>query len=287
MSIKLYWNNICLISKLEEEVISNQIIKSPTPIEVSYFGLGRPKSMLQHFMDSDSISADIIVSTDTDVFHDKTYAPMFTEFSSFSKFITIPLVLIYNQETLGSLTPPKTFEDLFSISYRGKYTFGGFNNSAGKSLIKSLWFKYGYEKTKLFADHAVINSMPATAFYQVMTGAIPIAIVPTIFSLRAGIGNLKMVWPEDGAIPIHSYTTKKNSLSKSVDDFFENALIGKDFQQLLVEKAAILPSHREVSNPVFVGNKTYHLMEPDWDFLTNIDHQELYKLLGPTTIGNE
>lgn len=279
MSIKLYWNNICLVTKLEEEYINSHISESPEILDVTYFGLGRPQSMLQHFKENSQLLCDYIVSTDTDIFHDQKYKNMFNDFDSLNKFITIPLVIIYNKKCLGSLKPPKSFNDLFHADYQGNYAFGGPHNSAGKSLIKSLWYAYGIEKAIDFIKNSVITSMPAAAFQKVITGTLPIAIVPTIFSLRAGIGSLKMVWPEDGAIPIHSYIGKKSKLSKEINTFFNNTILGKEFQQVLVEKAAIIPHHPDVSYPVFKDVQSYPLMDPDWNFLKTLDHSLLYKLL--------
>ncbi len=279
MTTKVYWNNICLVTKFEEEFINNNIKKSPKPIEFSYFGLGRYESMLNHFKKNKTIDADIIVSTDTDVFHDNRYSHIFNDFEPLEKFITIPLVLIYNQKALDDLAPPSFFSDLFSDQYKGKIAFGGPHNSAGKSLIKSLWYTYGYEKALSFIKESVATSMPAAAFHKAMTGEIPIAVVPTIFALRAGVSKLKMVWPKDGAIPIHSYVAKRKGLSNEMNNFFSNTILNAVFQALLVKNAAILPSHPKISYPRFKGVENYPLMEPNWNFLQNLDHQKLYAML--------
>lgn len=279
MSIKLFWNNICLVTKLEEEFINAHINESPQFLDVTYFGLGRPQSMLQYFKENNQLLCDYIVSTDTDIFHDKNYNHMFNDFTPLDKFITIPLVIIYNENNLGSLKPPKSFSDLFQEDYKGKFAFGGPHNSAGKSLIKSIWYTYGIEKAKDFIKSSIITSMPAAAFNKVMTGAVPIAIVPTIFSLRAGISSIQMVWPEDGAIPIHSYIGSRTTLSNEINTFFSTNLLGKEFQQLLVEKAAIIPHHPDVPYPIFNNVKSYSLMDPDWNFLKTLDHSLLYQLL--------
>lgn len=272
----LYWNNICLITKFEEEYIKKKLSESNIDLNVEYFGLGRKETMIKHFNSIDDLKCDAIVSTDTDIFHDLKYRHFFEDYLPIKKFITIPLVILYNEKILDSTNRPSSFEDLLKDEYKDKVVFGGPQNSAGKSLVKSLWYRYGYDKTKDFVKNCSISSMPAGAFHKVMSGIIPIAIVPTIFALRAGVGDIKMVWPEDGAIPIHSYFGKKSSNNKFVDDFLENTLLGYDFQKLLVERAAIIPHH-----PNFDKTSSEHalLMDPSQEFLETINHEQLYDLL--------
>lgn len=279
MTTKLYWNNICLVTKTEETYINNKLKEFPLPIETHYFGLGRSQSLLQHFKSTTALDCDVIVSTDTDIFHDNHYDHFFDSFEPLRKFITIPLVILYNTSALKDINPPESFQDLFSECYKDKIVYGGPHNSAGKSLVKSLWSTYGYEQTKAFINTAKAVSMPAAAFQKVMTGEFPIAIVPTIFALRAGVGKLKMVWPSDGAIPIHSYVAIKSTCSLDMKTFILDQLVGKDFQRFLVEKAAILAHDKTVDPLILEGVQSYHLMEPDWSFLKTLDHSKLYDLL--------
>ena len=279
MSTKIYWNNICLVTKLEEQFINDKIKNIKDKIDITYFGLGREDNLLNYFSKNNHIDAQVIVSTDTDIFHDSKFDNIFSDFNPLSKFITIPLVIIYNSSYCKDLLAPESFSDLLNEKYYGKYTFGGPHNSAGKSLVKSLWFTYGQEKTQKFIDNGLITTMPAAAFQNVITGKVPIAIVPTIFALRNGISNLKMIWPKDGAIPIHSYIAKKIELDSDLDSIIDCQILGKDFQKMLVEKAAIIPHCNEVSYPCFEGVSNYPLMDPDWDFLKNLNHQVLYEML--------
>lgn len=279
MPVNLYWNNICLVTKLEEKYITDVLAKHDPQkeVKVTYFGLGRKESLLSHFVHNETIDADIMVTTDTDIIHDHTFAPKLLDFSSPSKFITIPLVIVYNKDALSGLTPPQKLSDLFKKEYHGLYSFGGPTNSAGKSLVKSLWSTYGYEKASTFVENAVITSMPAAAFHEVMTGTTPIAIVPTIFSLRAGIGSIHFQWPKDGAIPIHSYIVKRKNLHEPT--IISEHILGKDLQQLLVNLADILPHHNEVSHPTYKDSQKFPMMEPTVEFLRELDHQKLYTLL--------
>ena len=303
MSINLFWNNICLITKKEETMVNNILKDSPVPFNVEYYGLGRSMTMLSKFneiLNTGEISADVIISTDTDIFHDNRFANLFHDFTSylddvplkkdssttslisennlFTPFITIPLVIIYNQKALGTLPPPTSFKDLLSEDYYGKYTFGGQYNSAGKSVVKSIWYTYGKEKTESFVSNANIQTMPAMALRKVLTGETPIGIVPTIFSLRQGINELTMVWPDDGAIPIPSYVAVKKDLDPETISFIYNKLLGIEMQNFLVKHAAILPSHTKVANPNML-NEDNTLMSPSWDFLTTLNHSKVSNML--------
>ncbi|GAU78864.1 ABC transporter substrate-binding protein [Fusibacter sp. 3D3] len=279
MSVNLFWNNICLISKLEESYLHQKCSQAPENIETTFFGLGRQENMLDHVKKTNHLNCDIIVSTDTDIFHDLNHRHLFEGFLPLKKFISIPLILVINQKALGTLSPPTSFKDLFKKEYAQKYVFGGPHNSAGKSLLKSIWYHYGFKNACAFVENAKIENMPAAAFQKAMKGDIPIAIVPTIFSLRMGLNTLTAVWPKDGAIPIHSYIAIRSTLKKSVSEYFINEVLGADFQEYLVQNAAILPHHPSVKPPFQFNETEFALMEPSWDFLINLDHQKLYALL--------
>lgn len=278
----LYWNNICLISKMEEEYINKQLENSNININVEYFGLGRKESLLSHFQNNNKILADFIVTTDTDVIQDSRFKSIYENFEDITKFITIPLVIIYNENSLYNLNPPTSYADLLKDEYKYKYAFGGENNSAGKSLVKSIWYKYGYDNAKKIVDNGNSNKMPAQAFQKVMTGEFPIAIVPTIFALRNGNRNIKMVWPQDGAIPIHSYVAIKKDVANEQKQFFKNKIISSDLQKELVEKAAIVADDKNISLPNLNVKFNGNFIEPDDIFLSNLDHEQIYALLNKT-----
>jgi len=276
--MKVFWNNICLVTKMEEQFIANQLGKQ-TNVEVDYFGLGRKESMLNHFMKNTQLNCDLIVSTDTDVFHDSQYDQKLSAFEEPDIFITIPLIMVYNPDALDNLAPPKAFSDLFKDAYKDKYAFGGPKNSAGKSLIKSLWYCYGKEKARLFAKNARILSMPAAAFHLVQMGNVPIAIVPTIFSLRQGVNKLQALWPKDGAIPIHSYSAFRKETSPESKAMIKKKILGTDFKKLLVNRAAIDPHDKTIPCLSIQETQEYYFLEPDISFLKNLDHKDLYALI--------
>lgn len=282
----LYWNNICLIGRYEEAQLTSIIARERLNWRVEYFGLGRPETLLAHTRRVDSLECDAFVTTDTDVVEDITYREKLSPFDLYGAFITIPLVMTYNVDTLGGLPPPRAFRDLLQSEYRGSYGFGGPHNSAGRSLVKSLWSAYGKEAAATCVAHARIYTMPAAAFQAVSTGEIAIAIVPTLFSLRAGLGGLHTVWPADGAIPIPAYIAIRRQLAASDRTALLEHLLGYAFQSDLVQKAAVCAGHPEIAPPAIpcipTADRTF--MTPSSAFLEALDHRQVHALLQPDTL---
>ncbi|MCC5909363.1 MAG: ABC transporter substrate-binding protein, partial [Clostridiaceae bacterium] len=299
------WNNICLLSNMEEAFIKSQSTKyNYYPFDFQYYGLGRPYSMTEKVKEdlkTDEIKGDIIVSTDLDVFQDRSLAKHFEE--SFQKtssllpinefvlktnipntsnyfhpFITIPLVMVINTKLLKESEIPTSFEDLLHPNFKGRYAFGGVHNSAGRSLLKSLWYLYGSNAVESFLSGAVITSMPAQAFQRVMTGQVPVAIVPTIFALRRGIQGLKACWPREGAVAIPSYVAVKSKVATEDFKLFLESILGIDHQIQLKNAGDIIPSHPDAPISSFALENDCSLLYPKWEFFDTFDHEMFYHL---------
>lgn len=303
LSYKVYWNNICLLSNMEEAFINTQQkIQKHFPFTFEYYGLGKPSSMtvkIKEDIQAGNIGGDIIVSTDLDIYQDVTIAKYlqneFKKSSSllpinehlfnttiphpeqyFHPFVVIPLVMVVNSNLVKESEMPKAFEDLISPNFKYRYAFGGIHNSAGRSLLKSLWYMYGEKTVEKFLSDATITSMPAQAFQQVMTGQVEVAIVPTIFALRKGVNGIKAIWPKEGAIAIPSYVACKNSVSEEDFSLFVDNILGKEFQLQLKNAGDIIPSHPELSIPSFAMENDCKLLYPEWEFFKTFDHEEFY-----------
>ncbi len=303
MIYKLYWNNICLISNLEEKYLKKLCQQKSLPLEIEYYGLGRECSLFSKIKEDlagGEIKADIIVSTDLDIFQDtsmvKSQLDSFNNIVDFPKlnnllstsniidetgyfnpFITIPLVLVYNKELLPADKVPASFKDLLKPYYKNKVAFGGAHNSAGRSLFKSLFYLYGEAATKNFVAGCYKGSMPAAAYQMVASGQIAIAIVPTIFALRRGLKNIEYVWPSEGAIAIPSYVAFKNTVLKQDLDLIINTILSSEFQDLLNKSADIIPSYKEAPMSALINSSDQQLLYPSWEFTDNLNHQEFYQ----------
>lgn len=290
---------------MEEAFIKSQIAKYDYyPFRFEYYGLGRSYSMtgkIKEDLKKGEIKGDIIVSTDLDVFQDKLLAKHFLDGfhrtpslvpinesilnstiphpdNCFHPFITIPLVMVVNTNLVKESEIPRSLEELLHPSFKHRYAFGGIHNSAGRSLVKSLWYLYGKQVVKDFLSGAVITTMPAQAFQKVMAGQVSVAIVPTIFALRRGIQGLKAYWPKEGAVAIPSYVAVKNKVSMEDFKLFLETILGVAHQQQLKNAGDIIPSHPEAEIPSFPLENNCNLLYPEWNFFDTFDHEEFYCL---------
>lgn len=78
-----------------------------------------------------------------------------------------------------SISLNRLVESSFPLSY------GGINNSAVKTVAKLTWESFGMETAKHFLTASNVFDMPIQAFHQVSIGASPLALVPSVYALRA------------------------------------------------------------------------------------------------------
>ncbi|MGV8146542.1 MAG: ABC transporter substrate-binding protein [Alkaliphilus sp.] len=287
MKRKLLWNNICLLSRFEEEYIETLNL---TIFDVNYYGMGRETDLFDYFK-ADNKEWDIVVSTNTDVFQNKTLlysqrdtlvsfyekdfyprlnAPNLYSEPQFLPFIVIPLVIVIN--TGKTHLRPTSLKDLCSEEYRGQVTFGGIQNSAGRSLIKAVWSLYGKSLAKELLINSIIGSMPAASFKKVMDGDVPIAVVPTIFAARSGLNNVITVIPSEGAVAIPSFIAVKKECPKDCcDRFFETIAENKDLHKILWDRGKIISP--------YVDESHIPLCYPEKSFLNSLADCEFYDLL--------
>jgi hypothetical protein len=302
---KVYWNNVCLLSSQEESFIKSVVESNEYfPFEFEYFGLGKPQSMTQRIkedINTGKINGDIIVSTDLDVFQNQNIAQFFykdfkrdypflpirDEINNanislpdgyFKPFISIPLVIVVNKTKVQKSVTPKSLKDLLDPSFKNRVAFGGIHNSAGRSLLKSIWYLYGRESVDAFLSNAVITSMPALAFQKVRTGEVGAAIVPTIFALRKGIHDLEAYWPEEGAVSIPSYIAVNNRVKNEDFKLFADTILGYDHQLQLKNSGDIIPVHPGIPCSSFAVENKCHLLYPKWEFFKGFDHVQFEDL---------
>ena len=305
MKYKVYWNNICLLSNLEESFIKSAIESNQYfPFDFEYFGLGKPQSMTQRIKEDiklGKINGDIVVSTDLDVFQNQNMAQYFymdfkmdypflpireeinnTNIPSpcgyFQPFISIPLVIVVNKTKVQNNNTPKSLEDLLHPSFKNRVAFGGIHNSAGRSLLKSIWYLYGNESVNAFLNNSVITSMPALAFQKVRTREVAAAIVPTVFALRKGIHDLESYWPEEGAVSIPSYVAVNKRVSDDDFELFRETILGIEHQKQLTNAGDIIPVHPDIPISFFAKENKCKLLYPDWKFLNTFDHDKFESL---------
>jgi len=294
--IKVYWNNICLLRRAEENFI-NEYAKHGLDIEIEYFGLGMPQKLREKIAvdlgQYNEPQADVIVSTDLDIFQDKRlllgkfdlFADIAGEFIirnevketgteyPFCQIVTaqvLPLFICVNEEITGGMAIPESLKDLCEEDYNGKIVLGGNDTAAGRSLIMCIWFLYGEEYAMKFLRNAVFVPIPAMAYNAAaIKKEFPICILPSVLSGRG----LKTIFPKDGAPAIPSYICVRKDAPGDAVDFLQKTLFGIDMQSFYAERGFILPSHQNVKiNPVLMeDNVLCRFVYPDYYFIQNFD----------------
>lgn len=205
--------------------IWEELRKDNIDLDITCFGLGYGRHMSDYLREEDSVLPDLVVSTDLEVFEDERIWNRFREHgllplkeffpvkdipelgglkkaSALLPYLAIPLVFYSDVELLRqtsmdarsinanfftgtdadseqSISLNRLVESSFPISY------GGINNSAVKTVAKLIWESFGMETAKHFLTASNVFDMPIQAFHQVSIGASPLALVPSVYALRA------------------------------------------------------------------------------------------------------
>ena len=220
-SILLYWNHICVLHRQEKaflEDLAQRLRGDGIRLEVRYFGLGYPERMSEYLARPDAILPDLIVSADLEVFEDLR---IFSKFKSnlypaadwvplrqspmlnavqrgpcLLPFVSIPLVY-YTRE-------PEACAKTSLPDWRG-LAFGGINNSAAKTVVKSVWERWGQVATAKLLGESLVADMPIGAFQAVRQGQTSTALVPSLYALRADGRETFLRVPQEGPVLIPSY----------------------------------------------------------------------------------
>lgn len=149
-----------------------------------YFGLGYPERMSEYLARPDAILPDLIVSADLEVFEDLR---IFSKFKSnlypaadwvplrqspmlnavqrgpcLLPFVSIPLVY-YTRE-------PEACAKTSLPDWRG-LAFGGINNSAAKTVVKSVWERWGQVAARKLLGESLVADMPIRGLSGGASGA--------------------------------------------------------------------------------------------------------------------
>lgn len=227
-SVLLYWNHICVLHKQEKlflEALANRLLQEEIELNVRFFGLGYPQHMSEYLAQPDAVLPDLIVSADLEVFEDQRIFRKFSEQlyptaewiglrqsaalsaaqcgDTLLPFLSIPLVYYTSDPALSAEAGICDIQDL---------AFGGINNSAGKTLTKAVWSRYGKDAALRLLQTAEVADMPIGAFHQVRKGTKPTALVPSLYALQADGQKTFLKAPQEGPLLVSSYFCARNSL---------------------------------------------------------------------------
>ena len=180
--------------------------------------------MSEYLARPDAILPDLIVSADLEVFEDLR---IFSKFKSnlypaadwvplrqspmlnavqrgpcLLPFVSIPLVY-YTRE-------PEACAKTSLPDWRG-LAFGGINNSAAKTVVKSVWERWGQVAAAKLLGESLVADMPIRAFQAVRQGQTSTALVPSLYALRADGRETFLRVPQEGPVLIPSYLCARAS----------------------------------------------------------------------------
>ncbi len=282
--VLLYWSNICVLNKSEIELLrraKEDLLRDGIELEVRFFGLGYPLHMSDYLRAADAIIPDMILSTDLEVFEDeRVYKKIENELIDASmlyrntiKEIERPMLLPYLSIPLMLFSKDKeglSFKDLKN----NNAAFGGINNSAAKSVVKTVWSLYGKAEAEALLKSSFITPMPIGAFQSVRAGQRKAAVIPSLFALSDTSFISSPL--KEGVLSIPSYISVRNTIDKDVASRIIERLNGNDFIKLYEEQGKMLMSSKDA--PVWYKALNTKLVLPLYDFLSNLDSTEFYDL---------
>ncbi|WP_317349623.1 hypothetical protein [Pusillibacter faecalis] len=225
--ILLYWNHICVLHRQEKaflQELAGRLRREGIELEVRFFGLGYPEHMSEYLARPDAVFPDLIVSADLEVFEDRAIfsklepelypaadwvplreSPALDAVRRGDKLLpaaAIPLVY-YTRE-------PEVCAQMRLPDWAG-LAFGGINNSAVKTVVKTVWEKWGREAASDLLDRSLVTDMPIGAFQAVRQEQARTALVPSLYALRADGQNAFLRTPQEGPVLIPSYLCARTS----------------------------------------------------------------------------
>ena len=175
-----------------------------------------------------------------------------------------------------SISLNRLVESSFPLSY------GGINNSAVKTVAKLTWESFGMETAKHFLTASNVFDMPIQAFHQVSIGASPLALVPSVYALRADGKKNKAYWPLEGAPAIPSYICAGTSVPEDALFAVIEKLRGPRFSHFYTTNGCLYSCAPDDPLPdlsFLEGSRTNRgLLVPSESFLNSLPAETFYKM---------
>lgn len=300
ITIHLYWNNICILHRQELvflEQIKNDLKKQNIELLVTCFGLGYGKHISDFLRESDSPLPDMVVSADLEVFEDRRIfhrfvdrlhplarflpvkqeegVPLLKRGDFLLPYLAIPLVFYGS----GDSIPQHSSLSLDRLVLEGfPLTFGGIHNSAAKSVVKTVWEMGGETAVKRFLSCSSLTGMPIEAYQRVRSGISPLALIPSVYALRADGLEKKALCPADGAVAIPSYICAADTIPIEAAIAVANALRSLEISRFYVENGCLIsctPNSPQVSWPT---GERGAIRLPSKNFLEGLDPEKFYEI---------
>lgn len=292
--VLIYWSNICVLHKQEQaylEKITEALAAESIRLTTRFFGLGYPQRMSEYLAQPEAVMPDIIVSTDLEVFEDArifarfrdalypagTWHPIKQDAAAQAvwradallPYVSIPLVFATrNPEACEG----KGVADLAGTAI----ALGGINNSAVKTVHKAIWERYGQETAERLLENATVTDMPIQAFGQVRTGASEVALVPTLYALRADGQTLHARCPADGAVLIPSYIAALRGIAEAVARRVVEAIVQPEITSFFVQGGDLLCYLAGSAEHAWMGMQQQRFQCPSGEWLAEMPPERFY-----------
>ncbi|SMP71159.1 ABC transporter substrate-binding protein [Anoxynatronum buryatiense] len=298
--IKVYWNNPACLNKAVKERLdakeSEWKVNSRGTVLFDYYGLIEEMLMderLERDLNEGGIGADIVVSTDMQLFHRKDmllgnlhlfesikdWFPIRSEFAEmshpqgyFQPSLLVPVVIIKNDEMLKETGEILGWEDLLDPALAGKVAIASTDKPAGKSVLKGFWYLYGEEGLMKARHNFSVLSNPAAIFDAVDRGEYPLGIVPLLFATGAGkSGHVSQIWPKEGLMVIISYVAVRTGAGLEAKELLMESLYSEELQHLYSQRGFMIPVHDRVEPKQELKEQKTRFIYPDWEWVEKND----------------
>jgi hypothetical protein len=254
----MYFSNICILGRMENAALrrlAEDVKGFGVNLDARLFGLGQEYYLHRYFKQEPALP-DILISTDLEVFENNAVFDGLPDgFIDLTRFFeiksTVPKNVFWSDKLLPFLIIPMVFFHSGPDAFRGlpptlenvikhdiPVTFGGVNNSGAKCVLKSVHDRFGIEACERLARNAVVTDMPIGAFNRARKGESALALVPSVYAMRADQTAFYMTYPADGAIALPSYAAVKRDNAELAVKVLK-ALLTADFCAQFVTQGAL------------------------------------------------
>lgn len=289
--VRLYWNHICILHNFEKAYLARlveRLAERGIDLQVTYFGLGYATHMAEYLAQDDAVLPDMIVSADLEVFEHPRVADKLSgryacegwealkdtlavravrRDETLLPVVIIPIVL-YGADCTGFR--------LLDIARARRLAFGGINNSAGKTLVKAAWSRYGRDAAAELLDRAFVADMPIGAYQAVRTGGADVATVPSLYAMRADGAVAFEGTPVEGPLLLPSYLLARDSVPEDVARTVADGLLSDELLGFYVSNGDLIACASRIKE-----RSRYEDADPVWALapadLAAVDVNEFYE----------
>ncbi len=254
--VVLYWHHICILQKKEQEQIARAatlLREEGIMLTVRYFGLGHGMALSEYLAKPDAQLPDLMVTADLEVFeHEGIWKKFAGELHAVEGLLpqreTELIQQVSRSKTLlPILAIPLVYATTRPEACRGKalteiagLSVGGVNNSAVKTVVKTLWSREGAAAAERFLAGCEVTDMPILAFTKARKGEAAVALVPSVYVQSADGESLFLKTPKEGAVLIPTYLCARQRIERSTAQRVAEAIFTADFCDFYAENGDLL-----------------------------------------------